>query len=878
MALKDILTQVGGKLVVNPKTSINAAGFKDHISGDLAWNVTNRNPSVFFSPVDIDPQRADGIFPYRLLVVDSRTNRPVSGSLSGLPGGIGGVSQNPQVVKYKSDTGGVQYIYGGGVGIWEVVLPITPQQLSITDQFAINTSATMRGVVEEHNGVKFKMITASGTYGIWPSRDRIVDENSGTGIALFGGVVESLGNVARAGQALISGSKPKPTSIDFMKDNGGRNTGYFQAELVQQFLEQYAMLKKNPANKNWRLVFDCPKINQSFVVTPITYTASKSQRSPGEILFNMQFKAWKRIRINQGPLEEAQGKTFDLDANFFQRISNTLDNARSLMSASLNVVKSVRADFRKPFDQLRKVTLLVKDFAGLTLAVSDLPNQIGRDISSATRKRSNDLAAASQAFSLTFSGAQRTRVSQTKIQNTLSVIKEENDRNEGLTSQEVEVGLNGIQARDANRVSPVNEIFENPEENFDFFSVIAVDELELTPKQTQAIEDEIEVNSLISVDEVRDIVQDIQDLILDISNVFGAGDAEFSKIFGRPAPRERAIPMTIDEFELLTAMEAAVLDMNILSSTREFDDTRTQTPLEYVGGLADDSDIPFNSSYTAKFLAPVPFGLTIEQISSRYLGSADLYNEIVTINNLRSPYIDEDGFFYSFLSNGDGRQFNIDTDKNLYIGQKIQLSSNTVPMFTRKIANIEKISDNNYLITVDGLADLENLKASEGAKIKAFLPGTVNSQNQIYIPTNEVTPEEPRAYDIPFLQDDTLTGLSKIDWLLTENGDVVLNSFGEAGLANGITNLVQALKMKVVTTKGAILDENNYGLGINPGTIVSDIAIENIMKDLEDMILEDPRFDGIESMEINVLPPDLSLTISVRLANNRGIFPINFTV
>jgi len=199
-------------------------------------------------------------------------------------------------------------------------------------------------------------------------------------------------------------------------------------------------------------------------------------------------------------------------------------------------------------------------------------------------------------------------------------------------------------------------------------------------------------------------------------------------------------------------------------------------------------------------------------------------------------------------------------------------------MFTRKIANIEKISDNNYLITVDGLADLENLKASEGAKIKAFLPGTVNSQNQIYIPTNEVTPEEPRAYDIPFLQDDTLTGLSKIDWLLTENGDVVLNSFGEAGLANGITNLVQALKMKVVTTKGAILDENNYGLGINPGTIVSDIAIENIMKDLEDMILEDPRFDGIESMEMNVLPPDLSLTISVRLANNRGIFPINFTV
>ena len=40
--------------------------------------------------------------------------------------------------------------------------------------------------------------------------------------------------------------------------------------------------------------------------------------------------------------------------NFFQKLNNSLDNARSLMSASLNVVKAVRADFRKVFDTFRK--------------------------------------------------------------------------------------------------------------------------------------------------------------------------------------------------------------------------------------------------------------------------------------------------------------------------------------------------------------------------------------------------------------------------------------------------------------------------------------------------------------------------------------------
>ena len=32
---------------------------------------------------------------------------------------------------------------------------------------AINTSATLRGVLEEHNGVKFKMINAAGSFGVW---------------------------------------------------------------------------------------------------------------------------------------------------------------------------------------------------------------------------------------------------------------------------------------------------------------------------------------------------------------------------------------------------------------------------------------------------------------------------------------------------------------------------------------------------------------------------------------------------------------------------------------------------------------------------------------------------------------------------------------
>ena len=830
---------------------------------------------AFFKPIALDPKRADGLFPYRLVVVDvSKESLEIVVSQWSSYGN-GGFKEN-QVTKNSTNTGGISYAltnYEGGQ--WEFTLPITPQQLSIVDQFAINTTATMRGIVEEHNGVKFKMITASGTTGIWPTRPSHDFPDSsgyleGALEDLFSDSINAIKKIGKSFNTLkpSSNGKSAPKLVDpFSEENKkqeDQSTGYCQALLLQQFLEQYAMAKKNPENKGWRLVFDCPKNNESFIVTPITFSTTKNQRSPGESLFNMQFKAWKRIDLKAAS-EGVSGKIRPLDSNLLRDINNSLDNARALMSASSGLIKAVRADFRKPFDTMRRMSLLVKDFSGVALSVAELPSQIGKDISSSTKKRSKDLAQAGE--SLSKAG--------TLIANGF---KEEDERNEGLSSTEVSAGVLGQKAADTSNISKSNKPFEEQESNYELFSVIDLDSLELTPQQRDVIDDEIEANSLISNQEIKAATLEIKDLILDLTNNLGAGDQWYSDTFGRPDPKFRATPMSIEEFELIVAMEEAVLQLNLLTSTRDFDDVKILSALEYVGGLADESGIPFHAGTSAKKLVPVPYNLTIQEISARYLGSPDRYNEIITLNAMRSPYIDEDGFYYSFLTNGDGRQFNIDTSSKLFVGQKIQLSSNTQPTFTRKITAIEQITDTNYLISVDGVNDLHLLTVTDQAQIKAFLPGTVNSQNQIYIPSNESIEAESRTYDIPYLKEDTLTSMSKVDWLLEDSGDIVINSFGEVALANGTNNLVQALKMKIKTAKGSILANPEFGLGIVPGVNVTDITVSEVLKDLKATILADSRFSAIEKLEMNILPPDLSLTIVVRLANGNGIFPINFTV
>ena len=295
--------------------------------------------------------------------------------------------------------------------------------------------------------------------------------------------------------------------------------------------------------------------------------------------------------------------------------------------------------------------------------------------------------------------------------------------------------------------------------------------------------------------------------------------------------------------------------------------------------MADEAGIDFDAESPSKFLVPVPFGLSIEELSARYLGDPDKWIEIVTINKLRSPYIDEDGFELNLLSNAEGRQFNIDDFENkLFIGQKIILKSDTTPSFSRKITSVEKISDNNFLVNVDGLANLDNLTIVNNARIQGFLPGTVNSQNQIYIPSSRPAQEDDRVFEISHLDEQNLTKVSKVDFLLTENFDIALNSLGDFRLSNGLTNLVQALKLKIRTRKGSLLRHLDFGLGLNHGISVADIESGDLVSVLNQMVQADPRFSSISKVSFRLAGSTLAIDMVINVANSTGIVPITFDI
>jgi hypothetical protein len=208
----------------------------------------------------------------------------------------------------------------------------------------------------------------------------------------------------------------------------------------------------------------------------------------------------------------------------------------------------------------------------------------------------------------------------------------------------------------------------------------------------------------------------------------------------------------------------------------------------------------------------------------------------------------------------------------------VVLRSNTQTQTTRHISSIDRLSDTSYLLSLDGESNLDNYLLSDNAYLQAYLPGTCNSQQKIFIPSDLSIPNDPNILPPLSSSSDPFTGISKVDWLLQESGDIALNSFGDFRISYGMTNLLQALKIKIGSQKGKILLHPEFGIGIKAGMSSADVDVQNIFNSINKLVSDDPRFNGISSLQIIVNGPTLTINMAVDVINKLGVFPVVFDV
>lgn len=764
-------------------------------------------------------------------------------------------------------------------GIWSIAkspspftLPIGPQSLSIDMAFAFQVEATQGGIIEQSNGAPFRDIVLQGTTGVLPLRGT-VEKPASFNVAqgIFAGTVNA--SQAFASQAAQSLNLAQPQNIipeaDFDKNSGGfsigESTGYFQFLLLKRYLEWYANVKKTSAGVNLCLGLAVWKEKEIYLVTPNKFTVSRSAQAGLTYNYTLAMRAWKRV-VNQTAVGGVQvPHTFPgRDANSYAKVINGIENARRVLENGRNILQAIRADVNNlVFGNIRRVTLFAKDVLGTSAAATDFPASLVEDFKNGILELQNlpdiigpnplpqtaqlmkDIDALSSSSQKSKTGGGSSAVGQ---------LKQSLANNQGS--------------------SPALDAFVKPENYYDFWSRIPVDTLNLRPETVRRLEKEKESIRDLRREDFERMRDDIAAVLADFESSVGVGNSTYNSVYGDTNRTPVRAEPSDNDWDIIFSLGETMRQLEAMAASSSINRVQNNTPSDFVAGLAQRSGIAY-SVPTSKYLVPFPYGYTLEQLSSKYLGTPDRWIEIATLNGLKSPYVDETGFTQDFVTNGSGNKFSVTDASRYYVDQSVWLSALGVKREKRHITKIEKLSPTLAIITVDGEADLSRFKTSLEAFVQAFTPETVNSLQYIYIPSDEQVENDWLTKSIPGIDDfDPLFRVGGADLLLDNNGDLVITRDGTTRLAVGLTNLIQRLRIGLATPQGSLARHPEFGFGIIAGTSTADLSAKSVLAAAKSFVQNEDGFSGVTSASVYKNGNSMSISLAVQVAGTGKTVPI----
>jgi hypothetical protein len=430
---------------------------------------------------------------------------------------------------------------------------------------------------------------------------------------------------------------------------------------------------------------------------------------------------------------------------------------------------------------------------------------------------------------------------------------------------------------------------------FAVFDVTDVNQPVLTKEEKDIFDTDVsEINSMIRSDflDLRKQIILERDLLTD---KVGLTDSDYNTIYSR-SPAEKQTSVNNRDLNTMYSYQNAIDTVNFILANAFSLDSVMIDPYAVAKANAKNPGVQIGS-YKGGNLKRFNYGESLSDISARELGDSNKWMDVAIANGLKPPYIDETGAVIPLLSNANGNQINIaaTTDNilnidRLYINQIVLLKSNTSPFPEQRIIrNIKEAPvSGELIIELDGEIDLDRYKTSDSAYIRIFKPNTINSSFMIMIPSNEPLTDIRKSETPWFLVNSSESEKrQKIDLLVDDLGDLVLDSTNDLQLSYGLNNAIQSIKLKMSIETGELKKHPSFGFTAVQGLTNSNIkGIKDILTNsIQQSIKNDDRFDRIETLTINYIGgKDLTtanafnISMEVKMAGGSQVIPLSFTV
>lgn len=753
-------------------------------------------------------------------------------------------------------------------------LPIGPESYSVSTPFAITTAVTLGGIVEQHNGAPLRTIMIAGTTGVAPFRARGVPFTgpvSGSVGSIFAGTIAAAEGVVNSTQAIFTGNAYRHPNV-YAKEIGplsdlDNSTGYYQFLVLRGFLEAYVTRKKN--EPDLRLALIVWKEELAYLVTPISFDLQRQAQAPLEYRYQMQFRAWKRIPLNGVKVLGVTRSLSKTGVTLAKDVLNRLTSARRTILGVKKTIQSIVPDFDGSIGAgLRDVTLGLKDIVGVAKTAWDFPRKFSQYIDREVAVNFRDID-----FSTVFDPNLKRQLDQmfkaAEQYSTRAGLDQNPNEARTLSAQDIALG----RTQDTSPTSSqkrVAQILAEPD-NEGLLDYIQLDSIQLSPEAKAYKEiQELKANAKTRLDYLN-LKHQTEIFIADYSDKIGLGNPTFNAMIGKETVAKLR-DATVDDLEALHALEDVLNQYSRLAS-EETEDKDIQNSMEYVATLAGQSSIDFRVPLS-KFAVPFPFGGSLEKLARTYLGDPDRWYEIATLNGLREPYVDEAGFSQNLQYSGSGSVVQVADAENLYVGQFITLTSGVLKE-SRTIKDITELPD-GFALTLDGEPDLA--KFNTQTVLHAFLPGTVNSGQLIYIPSDEPLDEALLARSVPDQDSiDAFTRVAGWDFMLTSKNDLAVTPDGDVKLAVGMANIIQRIKVIFATPVGSWLHHPNFGFAAQVGQSNAEFTAQQVLDSANSSLSDDPNL-SVTSASVEVLGPVVRLNMEVATRGATALLPVSVDV